>query len=233
MGFIYQIRNKVTGQSYVGRTINLEERWYWHRKNLKSGDNSPHLQHAYNKYGEENFEYLVVEECPDDQLGERETYWIDTLDTFYNGYNLTRGGEGGRLGMPHSDESRQLMSQNTRGRKKSPEHIAKTIKNLRPGWNKGLSTGPLPEEHRRKIGESNRGQKRSEEQCQRIREGRSGIPCPEDQKRQLSELYKGTILITNENVTIRIRPEDLDKYPGWRRGRHKRKLKVQSRISES
>ena len=32
--------------------------------------------------------------CPIEQLAEREKYWIDYYDTYNNGYNATRGGEG-------------------------------------------------------------------------------------------------------------------------------------------
>lgn len=35
-----------------------------------------------------------MEECDNEQLNEREIYWISYYDTFYNGYNATLGGDG-------------------------------------------------------------------------------------------------------------------------------------------
>ena len=46
------------------------------------------------KYGIENFELLVVEECPDTIVDEREIFWIEFYQSFKNGYNATKGGEG-------------------------------------------------------------------------------------------------------------------------------------------
>lgn len=50
---------------------------------------------AINKYGADNFKFRVLEECIDDNVNERETYWINKLDACgKNGYNITLGGEG-------------------------------------------------------------------------------------------------------------------------------------------
>jgi DNA invertase Pin-like site-specific DNA recombinase len=51
-----------------------------------------HLQHAWNKYSEENFEFLIIEECKEDILLKQEEYWIEhykSWDRQY-GYNLVR-----------------------------------------------------------------------------------------------------------------------------------------------
>ena len=44
------------------------------------------------KYGIENFTFSVIEECSQEQLNEREIYWIEYYDTYKNGYNSTLGG---------------------------------------------------------------------------------------------------------------------------------------------
>ena len=47
------------------------------------------------KHGADNFKFRVIEECRDDSVSERETYWIQQLGTYGNGgYNATLGGEG-------------------------------------------------------------------------------------------------------------------------------------------
>ena len=56
---IYMIRNKVNGKMYIGQAIEMEGvRWKTHRRELK-GDyhENKHLQNAWNKYGQDNFEF--------------------------------------------------------------------------------------------------------------------------------------------------------------------------------
>lgn len=49
-----------------------------------------------NKYGIESFKVETIEQCNETIVNERETYWIDKLDSFHNGYNATTGGDGKR-----------------------------------------------------------------------------------------------------------------------------------------
>lgn len=48
---------------------------------------------AFRKYGVDNFEFEVVEECEIEELNQKEIYWIDYFDTFFHGYNQTLGGD--------------------------------------------------------------------------------------------------------------------------------------------
>lgn len=89
---IYLITNKVNGKKYVGQSIDIEKRWKDHIRDSKKSEYTIHK--AIRKYGVENFEFSVLEECPVDKLDEREIYWISELDTYNNGYNMTLGGEG-------------------------------------------------------------------------------------------------------------------------------------------
>ena len=45
-----------------------------------------------NKVGVENFSYEIIEECPREQLNEKERYWIDYFESQDFGYNETKGG---------------------------------------------------------------------------------------------------------------------------------------------
>jgi len=40
----------------------------------------------------ENFLFEVIEEVENEKLDEREKYWINYYDSYYNGYNATLGG---------------------------------------------------------------------------------------------------------------------------------------------
>jgi hypothetical protein len=47
-----------------------------------------------NKYGSENFSIKELEECPLEELNDKEVYWIEKLGSFKYGYNATIGGDG-------------------------------------------------------------------------------------------------------------------------------------------
>lgn len=90
MGIIYEIRNLVNDKPYVGRTTNnFKVRYLWnHKPKLEKGNHyNKHLQRAWNKYGEENFEFNIIVEINDSYIVKAEQYWIDKLQAYKNGYN--------------------------------------------------------------------------------------------------------------------------------------------------
>ena len=104
MAYIYSITNLENNKPYVGKTEkpNPYDRWKQHLQLVRSFNNlqennsalSMYILRAMNKHGVDNFKFRVIEECPDEIVNERETYWIDKLDSCNNGYNITLGGEG-------------------------------------------------------------------------------------------------------------------------------------------
>ena len=96
MGYIYKITNLINQKSYIGLTHRTPElRWKEHI-DIAYGEKSRrhHLHNAILKYGIENFEFKILEEVSEDELNNREKYWIKYYDTYDNGYNETYGGEG-------------------------------------------------------------------------------------------------------------------------------------------
>ena len=96
MPYIYKITNKINGKIYIGKTLNtIEKRWKEHCSDYKRErcEKRP-LYNAMNKYGIENFEISLVEECDENILSEREKYWIEYYGAFKYGYNATIGGDG-------------------------------------------------------------------------------------------------------------------------------------------
>lgn len=94
---IYSIRNKINGKRYVGLTRDITSRWYHHIYELRRGlHHSSKLQRAFNKYGEDNFEFSVLEtvDCDFDFIASEEIAFIQKYDSCINGYNITHGGEG-------------------------------------------------------------------------------------------------------------------------------------------
>nr|DAU59198.1 MAG TPA: intron associated endonuclease [Crassvirales sp.] len=50
-----------------------------------------------NKYGIENFKVEKLIQCDPEELDTYEKLFIDKLDTYKNGYNATKGGDGSIL----------------------------------------------------------------------------------------------------------------------------------------
>lgn len=103
---VYSITNKLNNKKYIGKSDNIYVRWDEHRKDLNKGvHHNKHLQRAWNKYGEENFIFEIVEKCKNDDIAyQRERYWVRYYDSFKNGYNMNEGGTGG-LGYTHTEEN--------------------------------------------------------------------------------------------------------------------------------
>ena len=91
---IYKITNKINNKVYIGQSVNIEERWDYHKAVCHWNSQSA-LYRAFKKYGIENFDFQVIEKVPPikEQLNEREIYWIKYYDACKNGYNLTKGGD--------------------------------------------------------------------------------------------------------------------------------------------
>jgi len=94
---IYQIKNIITNDIYIGSCSNYNVRKGSHLCILRQNKHhSVILQRAFNKYKEENFVFKLIEELPDNtKLIEREQYYIDLLKPKYNicptaGSNLNR-----------------------------------------------------------------------------------------------------------------------------------------------
>lgn len=105
---IYEIINLVNHKEYVGQTIQkFEKRINTHINNLnKNKHANSKLQNAWNKYGQDNFAFIphyydIDEENYQKQLDALEIKWIEKKDSYNNGYNLTKGGQGGLASSPN------------------------------------------------------------------------------------------------------------------------------------
>jgi group I intron endonuclease len=116
MHSIYKIENIINGKKYIGRTNNADRRKSEHLSALKYGKHrNVYLQKAWEKYGEHNFIFDVVDESENiNEIFEKEQEWIANLKTCDRkyGYNLTEGGEKSIL----SEESLKKLSASLKGR---------------------------------------------------------------------------------------------------------------------
>ena len=90
---IYYIQNTVTNQIYIGQSKRLNERKRKHYFDLRNNKHqNSHLQNSFNKYGEENFKYGVIEHCEPDRLDELEIAYINLYKMKKHGFNICDGG---------------------------------------------------------------------------------------------------------------------------------------------
>lgn len=90
---IYKITNLITEQCYIGQSVNISNRWKQHCKCGLGIDSSStnKLYNAMQKDGVWNFIFELLQECPKEELNEKEKFWIDMYQSNNFGYNLTKG----------------------------------------------------------------------------------------------------------------------------------------------
>ncbi len=115
---IYKIINKVDGKFYIGSSKELKRRKRVHFKNLKDNKHvNTHLQHAFNKYGEQNFKFEVIEYTDDPStLLDLEQKWIDETNCYDKnvGYNIMKTAGGGALFGGDNGAARKILQIDTK-----------------------------------------------------------------------------------------------------------------------
>lgn len=110
---IYKIINKINGKYYVGSTNNFNKRWYNHKRDLKKSiHKTKHLQSAWNKYGEENFIFQIIETTEIvDLLAVEQKYLNIAKKEQSICYNTIFNAERPNLGRKESDEQKKEKSE--------------------------------------------------------------------------------------------------------------------------
>lgn len=91
---VYEILNTITKERYVGSASRIGKsnslsgfyvRFEKHKSLLKSNKHyNIHLQRAYNKYGENNFNFNILSICPPEYCIKLEQWFLDNLKPEYN-----------------------------------------------------------------------------------------------------------------------------------------------------
>jgi group I intron endonuclease len=201
---IYKIQSKThPDKVYIGSAVSISRRWMEHRSELnRSKHCNPKLQNHHNKYGLSDLVFSVVERCQKGFLIEREQYYIDELDPFFNICKVA----GSHLGVKRSKETRRRLSEAAKGREVSEEtrgkmseinkgkkHSKETRRKMSES-RKGKKMPTFSEEHRRRLSEAHKGKKLSKEARKKMIEalkGKKRGPFSEEHRRKMSEAAKG------------------------------------------
>lgn len=161
---VYLITNTINGKLYVGSAADIVKRWQWHKRYLMlNKHHSILLQRSYNKYGEDAFDYAIVEECLPEKLLEIEQLWLDASNSYNpeKGYNIFPIA-GSPRGYKHTEEWKQNNSRLMRGRKHSEETKANMSKvHSNRSWEHRLNQAAamkkrgITPEHKQKLKEAN------------------------------------------------------------------------------
>jgi group I intron endonuclease len=137
---IYKIRNKINNKCYYGSAKNIKRRWARHKSQLKHNRHENIvLQRAWNKYGEENFEFVVVEICDENNLLITEQNYLDLKPE----YNIGRQASGGDNLTNHPNRNDIICERKVSNRRRIDEMSDNDRKRIwsRPKENNGKWSG--------------------------------------------------------------------------------------------
>lgn len=185
---IYKIINIITKDIYIGKSINIEKRFNDHMSELRNNKKTYNefFQRSFNKYKKYNFKLELIEECSESELNKREIYWINYFrqNYPYRLYNISDGGDGGKMPQYIIDKTRIKISKANKGNEKlshkgsenpmfGKKHSEETKKKIsehkkgKPSWTLGKH---LSEDTKQKLRKANLGKKHSEETRKKMSE---------------------------------------------------------------
>jgi group I intron endonuclease len=214
---VYQIKNTITGDMYIGSTVDLYDRWIHHMSTLRGNKHhAPYLQHAWNKYGQDAFEMNILEYPTREELVAREQHYIDTMHPVYNTVPFADSPLRHRtpeqiaistrlvhIGSKRSEESRKRMSDAAKVRFTDPEFLERFHQS------RAALRKPKPEKIPKPMGRPRihplrTGPKQTREEvgrrviAQRMAEGKSAFinvkPLTPEQRAVINAKLKGRIV---------------------------------------
>lgn len=119
---LYCIRNTINGKCYIGQSVKLRKRIHKHITNFKTNLYDAPLYRAFDKYGLDKFEVIILNTFVDtnnpklkETMDKLEKKYIKEYNSYGpTGYNQTYGGDAGVLGLKMTDEQKATISKNSK-----------------------------------------------------------------------------------------------------------------------
>jgi group I intron endonuclease len=125
---VYKIVNNINGKFYIGSSNHLYIRYSTHVKELNRNNHSNQkLQNSWNKYGESNFSFLVLEYCRSEEIFEKEQKYINSLNPELNIAKIVGYPNTPKAGSP---EAMARSKKNLEARKNSEWYNSKELRNI-------------------------------------------------------------------------------------------------------
>lgn len=185
---VYGFRLRGTSRWYVGSATNIEARKSRHISFLRAQKHhSVKLQRAWNKYGEDAFEFRVFEyvEVPD--LLSAEQRWMDGKSAVKHGFNIHPKARSA-IGLKRRPDTREKMSSWQRGRTLSDETKAKISASKR-----GKTGAKWAPEQRAALSEKKRQQQADPEFRAKMSASCKKAWASQEMRRKQSERAKASI----------------------------------------
>lgn len=180
---IYAIKNRVNGKMYIGSAVSMRRRINVHICHLrKKAHHSPSLQRAWNKYGQDNFDFIILENVDDHRLLiEREQFYLDLHKTYINdiGYNISPTA-GSLLSKTHSVETKRILSE--KGKSLETVQRCKQLAFARIGTK-------FTKEQRERLSKALTGVKKSANHAKKVGNARAVPVAAFDDEGRLDRIY--------------------------------------------
>ncbi len=202
---IYCAIHRESRNCYVGSSVNIGCRRNQHIHSIRSG--SQNRFHCFvREFGEEAFDFEVLERCDKRDLFSRESFYISLLGaTGIDGLN-SQDARPAKFGLVNHPLSRLRQSQAMKGRKLSPDTIAKRTAS-RAGYRHSKETiekmraakmgHSVSADARAKIGAASKGRRHNDEAKKKIILSSTGRKMSDDTRARMSAAQKGRV-VSNE-----------------------------------
>jgi group I intron endonuclease len=198
------IKNKIDGKKYYGSAKNINKRWVRHKNDLnKNQHQNIKLQRAWNKYGSDNFQFIVLEECSFDELLITEQKYLNQNPE----YNIGKKSSGGD-NLTNNPNRKKIIKKIVIGlvkkyKNQTEEEKKERSENLKgdknPNWRGGTSVKYCP------CGTQIHPNNKTCRKCFDITGKNNpnyGKQMTEEQKNYYRELFKGRCLHNNNKEII-------------------------------
>ena len=133
--WIYKITNIQNNKVYIGQTIRpVEQRFHRHMNDALNNILDTHFARAIRKYGKENFIIEMIDTAKSqNELNQKEQYWIRYYDSVSKGYNETDAISkcGGNTYQSKTDEEMDIIKNKIRETKLGAKNpMARKVKRI-------------------------------------------------------------------------------------------------------